>query len=228
MSKILCKGNQIALLTSFNFQQNLLCSQLRMFSSNFRPAKGPSYHKEDLANNPDYLKFANFLAKSLSLDEMKSCQAKIQHILSFKQVYAKMFMEKPKMIKYSLQLFTVDADQERKIFEKDDETLKQYLTFIDQKLVKNANSAMSLIQLLQASQTLRINPNTQSAFFISLLSKLTQLLNKHEFLDASRASDSQMRTVANAMQLLTYFGGAPTRAYEKSISETVKSLTKYL
>jgi hypothetical protein len=82
----------------------------RNFSTHFKVVKPPAYHKEDLQENPDFQKFTTLLAKSLSPAEMKSSLSKIEHILSEKQVYTKMFNEKPKMIKYSLQLFTVDED----------------------------------------------------------------------------------------------------------------------
>ena len=61
----------------------------------------------------------------------------MEHILAHKDDYKRLFLEKAKFIKYSLYLFTLDADYEKERFaHPDTDTLViEYLGFIDKELI---------------------------------------------------------------------------------------------
>ncbi len=61
----------------------------------------------------------------------------MEHILAQKDDYKRLFLEKAKFIKYSLYLFTLDADNEKERFAHpdSDSLVKEYLEFINKELV---------------------------------------------------------------------------------------------
>jgi hypothetical protein len=102
-------------------------------------------------------------------------------ILSNEDQFTRLFTEKYKHIKFSLYLFTEDAGGRDGPFQRadQDQTVQRYLQFIDNRLIAKTNSIMSLIQLLQGTQMLKMpyqSTKPSAAFYLSLLNRLSTLL----------------------------------------------------
>ncbi len=77
---------------------------------------------------------------------MKDSRVKMKHILSKKETFKKLFLDKSKYIKFSLQLFFTDPRNEKQIFmSPEDPLVKEYLEFIEKELIPKCISAMALI-----------------------------------------------------------------------------------